>query len=109
MTYPAITHYPLTGSELLADTTVLPYWSWTHSNVIDNAERGALAEYLVHRAVGATSAARVNWDKYDILSPEGVAIEVKASGYIQSWAQQKLSTISFSIRPTYGWDAETNT
>lgn len=109
MTYPAISPHPLSGSEPLADTTLLSYWSWAHSNVVDNAERGALAEYLVHRAVGAISPTRVNWDKYDILSPEGIAIEVKASGHIQSWAQERLSAISFSIRPTYGWDADTNT
>ena len=34
---------------------------------------------------------------------------MKASGYIQSWPQERLSAINFSIRPTYGWDSETNT
>lgn len=59
--------------------------------------------------MGATEPCRVNWDKCDVKSPEGITIEVKASGYIQSWPQERLSAISFSIRPTYGWDSETNT
>ncbi len=115
MNYPAIKSKALTGKEIIqsedakAISDLQSYWSWAHSNLIDNAERGALAEYLVHLAVGATASTRVNWDRYDVLSPENIAIEVKASGYIQSWAQEKLSAIQFSIRPTYGWDSETNT
>ena len=48
---------------------------------MDNAERGALAEYLVACALGGGEGVRVNWDKYDLLSPEGIAVEVKSSGY----------------------------
>ncbi len=51
----------------------------------------------------------VNWDKYDLLSPEDIAVEVKSSGYLQSWDQDKLSTVSFGIQPTFGWDSTTNT
>ena len=59
---------------------------------MDNAERGALAEYLVACALGVADNVRVNWDKYDLLSPEGIAVEVKSSGYLQSWDQNELST-----------------
>ncbi len=110
MNYPAIKPTPRLGTEKITDSTTLSdYWRWAHSTLLDNAERGAFAEYLVKIAVGDQSETRINWDKYDILSPEGIKIEVKASGYIQSWHQERLSTISFSIRPTYGWDAVTNT
>ena len=50
-----------------------------------------------------------DWDKYDLLTPEGISVEVKTSGYIQTWEQEKLSNIVFGIRPTLGWDSETNT
>ena len=102
--FPTIDPRPLTGTEQITstDNTLADYWRWAHSNLIDNAERGALAEYIVHVAVGATEPCRVNWDKCDVKSPEGITIEVKASGYIQSWPQERLSAISFSIRPTYG-------
>ncbi|MDD5792635.1 MAG: hypothetical protein PUD22_08640, partial [Erysipelotrichaceae bacterium] len=43
------------------------------------------------------------------LTPEGISVEVKTSGYIQTWDQDKLSNIVFGIRPTLGWDSETNT
>ena len=111
MAYPAIEPKLLSGEELITHTTatVLDYWRWAHSSLADNTERGAFAEFLVHTAMQATSPTRVSWDKYDVLSPEGIKIEVKASGYIQVWPQQKLSSIRFSICPTYGWNADTNT
>ena len=115
MDYPRIEPKPLNGDEAIRNAVGQPvaplvaYWSWAHSNLIDNAERGAFAEFLVHLALGETSPMRVNWDRYDIVSPEGVRVEVKASGYVQSWAQEKPSAIQFSIRPTYGWNSETNT
>ena len=109
--YPAIKPNLLTGAEPITQTKelLINYWRWAHSNLIDNAERGAFAEYIVHIAMKAVELTRVNWDKYDVKSPEGIAIEVKTSGYIQSWAQSRLSSICFSIRPTYGWDSTTNT
>ena len=106
--YPALPSIPHSGDEPLLNTTLSSYWAWAHSNLMDNAERGALAEFLVKQAVGDESATRTNWDAYDLLSPEGIKVEIKASGYLQSWEQDKLSNIVFSIRPTYGWDARTN-
>jgi hypothetical protein len=35
-------------------------------------------------------------------------IEVKSAAYVQSWAQEKLSTISFDIGKKTPWFAETN-
>lgn len=107
-TYPALPDKPHSGAEPLLNTTLSAYWEWAHSNLMDNAERGALAEFIVKQAVGDMSATRTNWDAYDLLSPEGIKVEIKASGYLQSWDQDKFSSIKFSIRPTYGWDARTN-
>lgn len=43
--FPAINPCPLTGDEQITstDNTLADYWRWAHSNLIDNAERGALA------------------------------------------------------------------
>ena len=38
-----------------------------------------------------------------------IKIEVKSSAYIQTWGQKSLSTINFSISPSYGWNYENNT
>jgi len=59
-------------------------------------------------ALGIAEGISVSWDKYDLLSKEGIRIEVKTSAYLQSWKQQNLSKISFGIQPTYGWDSVTN-
>ena len=68
--------------------------------------RGYLAEFLVARAVGATGS-RVEWDPWDVSAPDGTKIEVKSSGYLQSWAQRKLSVPTFRVAAAYGWDAST--
>lgn len=93
----------------IPETTISEFWQWAYSNVIDNAERGVFAEWLVAKALGAAGGTRIEWDKYDILTPSGICVEVKTSGYIQSWEQKKLSEIVFSVPQTQGWDSETNT
>lgn len=106
--YPAIKPKFLSGDKPLLDTEgkqvaqLVDYWSWAHSDLIGNTERGGLAEYIVACALGIQKKERVAWDKYDLLSEEGIAVEVKASGYIQTWEQEKLSNITFGIQPTFG-------
>jgi hypothetical protein len=51
----------------------------------------------------------VEWDAYDLETPLGVKIEVKTSGYLQSWAQAQLSEITFDIAPKRLLDLKTNT
>ncbi len=76
------------------------FWSWSSSELLSNTLRGVLAEYIVSQDVGCKAQAREEWDAYDLPSPEGIKIEIKSSAYLQSWAQKKLSNISFSIQPT---------
>jgi len=99
---------PLVDEKGNAVAKVVDFWKWAYSDLVGNTERGALAEYIVACAMGVEKKERVAWDKYDLQSPEGIAVEVKASGYIQTWDQDKLSAISFGIQPTYGWDSVTN-
>ncbi|WP_303823853.1 hypothetical protein [Ruminococcus flavefaciens] len=84
------------------------YWSWAHSDLLGNTERGIFAEYLVSCALNIQSEPRVEWQKFDLLYKNKIKIEVKSSGYIQTWGQKELSKISFGISSTYGWDAKTN-
>ncbi len=97
------------GNEPIAGVTLSSYWAWAHSDLLSNAERGIFAEWLVHKAMHSDSPSRVNWDRYDVLSPEGIRIEVKTSGYVQTWKQKKLSAPVFSIRQTYARDENTDT
>lgn len=86
--------------------TLGDFWSWACSDLTSNTMRGVLAEYLVATALGAATGTRTEWDSVDIRTPEQWRIEVKSASYLQSWAQSKLSEISFSIAPATGWDAQ---
>ena len=110
MKFPAITAQALTGMEELtcSGVRVIDYWAWAHSDLVDNIERGIFAEFLVHTAMNEADNVRVNWNSCDVISPEGIRIEVKSSGYLQSWEQENLSAITFSVRPSHTWDPETN-
>jgi hypothetical protein len=87
---------------------VLSFWQWSSSDLVSNAMRGVLAEYLVACALGVADGTRVEWDAYDLKTPGDVKVEVKSAAYLQSWKQTRLSTICFDVRPTVGWDASTN-
>jgi hypothetical protein len=67
-----------------------------------------LAEYIVAKALDIDNKVRIEWDAYDLKTEDGIKIEVKSAAYLQSWKQNKDSNISFSIKPTYGWNSETN-
>lgn len=84
------------------------FWSWAYSDVLSNSNRSVFAEYLVACALGCLDRPRIEWDRCD-LTWRGKLIEVKASAYVQSWHQKKLSTISFDIGAKRGWEAATNT
>jgi len=116
--YPRVSVPPKDGSEPFHTKglplqqplmTVRDFWSWACSDLIGNTLRGQLAEFFVARAVESELRVRVEWDAYDVSSPQGIRIEVKASGYLQSWHQERLSAISFDISPTRAWSANTNT
>ena len=84
------------------------FWGWSSSELLSNTLRGVLAEYIVSQDIGCIVQVREEWDAYDLLTPEGIKIEIKSSAYLQSWEQKKLSKIIFGIQPTFGWDASTN-
>ena len=98
MNFPAIKTQKLTAmKKICSGVRVVDYWAWAHSDLVDNIERGIFAEFLVHTAVNEADTVRSNWKRNNIISPEGINIKVKSSGYIQSWGHDELSPISFSI------------
>jgi hypothetical protein len=88
--------------------TLLEFWRWSGSDLLSNAQRGVLAEFLVGSALQMTDSVRLEWDAYDIQTPSGLKVEVKNSSYIQSWSQPAYSTIVFDIAPKKSWDAREN-
>ena len=89
--------------------TVLDYWRWANSDLLDNAARGVLAEFLVAYAVNRTNEPRSEWGSFDVRTESGIRVEVKSAAYAQSWPQEKPSKISFNIAPQAEvWNPETN-
>lgn len=87
---------------------LLNFWQWLASDLIGNAERGILAEYIVASALGIADGVREGWTAYDLETPSGIKIEVKSGAYIQSWYQKAYSYICFSICPATSWNSRTN-
>jgi len=90
------------------DLGLIDYWRWSASNLVSNARRGVLAEYIMGHAVGAVNGVREEWAPWDLTTPEGIRIEVKSAAFIQSWKQKRPSRITFSIKASMspGQDGE---
>ncbi len=89
--------------------SLVEFWSWSMSDLVSNATRGVLAEFIVAKALGLrTDCVRMAWDKCDLVAQDGLNVEVKSAAYIQPWAQREPSKISFSVQSKRGWDANTN-
>lgn len=98
---------PLDGDERFVglDANVRDFWAFAMSNLAINNVRGYLAEFFVAKAVGA-SGARIEWDAFDVLTPEGIRVEVKSVGRLQAWSQRRLSRISFGSMMGRTWTPE---
>lgn len=79
---------------------LVDFWQWAMSDLVENRNRGILAEFLVRQALGVDSPTRLEWDPYDFKTAEGIKIEVKSAAYIQTWDQSKYSSIGFDISPS---------
>jgi hypothetical protein len=88
--------------------TITEFWQWAHSDLMQNIERGVLAEYIVATLLGVDSNPRVPWLAYDLKMPNEKTIEVKAMSRLQAWYQKNLSNPLVIIKPTRKWDPETN-
>ena len=99
----------LTSNGSTIGIKLIDFWKWSVSDLVSNATRGRFAEFIVASALGINMEnVRDEWSAYDLISPEGIKIEVKSAAYIQSWAQKDLSKISFSIKAARYWDRSTN-
>ena len=99
---------PFHFAERKLEHRLLDFWRWSSSDILGNALRGKLAEYIVSLDLGCNSEFRQEWGAYDLLTPDGIKVEVKSSSYLQSWKQKGLSKIVFGIQPTLGWESATN-
>jgi len=47
---------PLLGGTHSSTSTILDFWRWAYSDLIDNTSRGIFAEWLVAQALGIRQA-----------------------------------------------------
>ena len=89
--------------------TLLDFWRWSASDILSNATRGILAEFVVATAMKIDiTIVRDEWGAFDLTTPDGIKIEVESAAYLQTWFQRSLSIISFSTKAATYWDAVTN-
>ncbi len=82
------------------DANVLSFWQWTGSDLINNAWRGVLAEYIVALAVDCDNQPREEWAEVDLTMEhcgQEITMEVKSSAFVQTWQQDKLFAVKFLI------------
>ncbi len=94
--------FHLSGKNI--DKNLLSFWQWSSSEIVGNTLRGVLAEYIVSIDIKCPYKIREEWDAFDLVTQEGIKVEVKSSSYLQSWKQNKFSNISFGIQETIMWD-----
>ncbi len=104
-----------TGDERLTfknkslEFSLLNFWRWSVSDILSNATRGIFAEFIVATAAKIDlNKVRDEWGAFDLITSEGIKIEVKSSAYLQTWFQKTLSKISFSTKPAFVLDIVTN-
>jgi hypothetical protein len=93
------------GKEILVQ--LVDFWEWFASDLLSNAPRGVLAEFIIASALGLVDNVRSEWNPYDLKTQKRQRIEVKSAAYLQSWFQKELSKIVFSIRPYRKWNSNT--
>jgi len=89
-----------------AGFSVGSFWQWAYSDLQQNNIRGILAEFIVAKALNIPLSVRDTWDDYDLITPDGIKIEIKSGAYLQSWEQNELSKIVFTGLCGQAWDAE---
>lgn len=99
----------LTFHEESLNFKLLDFWRWSVSDILSNATRGRLAEFIIATATNIDiTQVRDEWGPYDLLTPGGIKLEIKSAAYLQSWQQSIFSTISFSTKLARHWDYLTN-
>jgi hypothetical protein len=98
---------PFTAAGRPVGPAVADFWHWSRSDLLDNTERGVLAEFIVAIALGIPAdGMREGWAAWDLTTPDGVRVEVKSAAYLQSWVPEGALEGLFNTPRTLAWDAD---
>jgi len=73
------------GGTPIDGATALDFWRWAFADLRQNALRGVFAEWVVAHVMGIERECRDPWADCDLVTAQGLRIEVKAAAYRQSW------------------------
>lgn len=73
------------GDVQLSQASLADFWRWGFSDLCDDDVKGVFAEWLVHKLLETQSPRRISWANSDVMTADGVTLEVKATSYWQSW------------------------
>lgn len=73
------------GNGVQLDATLLDFWRWRFRNLLFNDVRGVYGERLVAQLLEIAPPPRDSWAAYDLMTPEGVRVEVKTTAFLQAW------------------------
>ena len=71
------------------------FWSWAFSDLQSDNHRGALATFLVAKALGISLSTREAYPGYDLELPPVTRIRVTAAGFLRARDQEPVSEIRF--------------
>lgn len=99
----------LTGSEFFRCSekplgpTLLDFWRWSESDLLNSLTRTRLAEFMVASALGARAVGpRDERSSLELVTPDGVEVRVKSGSFLKSFPQRDLSKVVFNplVRPS---------
>ena len=65
-------YFSLSGEPL--DLRLSAFWQWSSSDLVSNAMRGVLAEFIVASSLGLADGVRNQLDAFDLLIADGTRI-----------------------------------
>lgn len=106
----------LISNGVITNFSMLNFWQWGYSNLLQNMQRGTFAEFIVHCALQSggivTSDERYTTTQpYDLDGPiipssgKTSRLEVKSAAFVQLWDIKHPERANFSIAPSIEPDA----
>jgi hypothetical protein len=95
---------PFRCSQRRPSLTLLDFWKWSESDLLNSLTRTRLAEFIVATALGAhAEGPRDEHSSLELVTPDGVEIRVKSGSFLKSFHQRDLSKVVFipQVRPSH--------
>ncbi len=69
----------------IADLAVFNFWNWAFRDLCDDDVKGIYIEWVIGKMLGIEGERRISWANSDLITLDGIRIEIKSTSYWQSW------------------------